>query len=146
MNTSRYTYVIHGLVGIVLCAILVTPLYPAAAWRIGEPIVPCRGVVLQGETTTDQRPACDFNSLIKLINNLIDVAIYLLVPILALTMAYAGFMYLSAAGNSSKAAEARRIFRYTLWGLVWFFGAWLIVKTLATALLDEASEINTYLN
>jgi hypothetical protein len=117
---------------IFLFTFLIAPLV-SFAWTFGEPIVPCSGV------------DCDFNSLIQLINNLVSIAFYIVVPILAITFTYAGFLYLVSGGDGRKVGQAKTIFTRTMWGLIWMFGAWVFVKALAVAFLDSDLPINTFL-
>lgn len=116
----------------------------AYAWRPGvDPLVPCSGVA-NGSAATFSDP-CGFDDIIEMINNFVTLALYLVVPIIALTFAYAGFLYLTSGGDQSKAKDAKKIFTRTLWGLLWMFGAWLIVKAIAVALLDPTQNFNTFL-
>lgn len=74
----------------------------------------------------------DFIILAKLVMNFLLFTIA--VPVAAISFAWAGWLYLSAAGNESKVAEAHRIFGYVVLGLCVALAAWLIVNALVVGL------------
>ncbi|MCR4334234.1 MAG: pilin [Patescibacteria group bacterium] len=80
---------------------------------------------------------CGFNDLINGINGLIQFIIYLAVPLATVSFAYAGFLYMTASGDTGKLAQAHKIFRIVVVGLILMFSAWLIVHTITGALLKE---------
>lgn len=101
------------------------PFSIARAWIWGQPLVPC------GQ---DKLPKCDFNAALMLLNNLIDFGL-LLVPFLAaIALMFAGFMYLTSAGDTGKVGKAHEIFTDTIIGIVVALAAWLIIKTILDGL------------
>ena len=88
-------------------------------------LVPCKGV------------DCDFNALMTLINRVINFILYVSIPLAAISFSYAGYLYLSAAGNTSKIEEAHKIFGKVLIGFVFILSAWLIVYAITNSLLDS---------
>ena len=82
--------------------------------------------------------ACNFDYLLLLVKNIIDFLLFTLaVPLATIMFAYAGWLYLSAGGDEGKIKRAHSIFLSVLVGLVVALGAWLIVNTIAGALLSE---------
>ena len=115
------------LLGVVLFVIIVAP-FTVSAWAPGQPFIPC------GRTGPD----CDFNGFIQLLRNAIDAMFIFSIPIVALVFAYAGYLYLTAMGNSSQASKARGIFTSVLMGFVIMLSAWLIVKVITDGLLSDS--------
>ena len=62
-------------------------------------LVPCNGV------------NCDFNALMKLVNRVISFILYVSIPLAAISFSYAGYLYLSAAGDTGKIESAHEIFK-----------------------------------
>lgn len=87
-------------------------------------------------------PDCDFVDLLNLAKKLIDFLIILSIPLAAIAFAYAGVLFLTAAGSSSQAAKAKAIFTKVLWGFFFVLTAWLIVRTITTALLKDGTYYN----
>lgn len=85
-------------------------------------LVPCTG--------TD----CDFNSFLTLIGNVINYTIFIAVPIAAVAFSYAGFLYLTAVGDTGKIEEAHGIFKSVLTGVFIMLAAWLLVNAILTGL------------
>ena len=50
---------------------------------------------------------------------------------------YAGFKMITAAGSSKQIQEGKDIIWYTVIGMLWAFGAWLIVNTILMALTNQ---------
>ena len=85
--------------------------------------------------TTTNPGDCNFNALIKLVNNVVNFILFrLAVPIAAIMFAYAGFELLTAGGETSKLTKAKTIFTNVAIGLVIAAAAWLIVHTILTIL------------
>lgn len=88
-------------------------------WSTG--LVPCGDL---GE------PACQACHVVSLGKNLIGFAMYVAVFIAVVMIAYAGFKYITAQGDSSKVSDAHRIFRSVVIGLIIILGSWTMVDTL----------------
>lgn len=110
--------------------LFIFPFSLAVAWTWGQQLVPC------GQ---DDLPKCDFNAALMLLNNLIDFGL-LLVPFLAaIALMFAGFMYLTSAGDTGKVGKAHEIFTDTVIGIIVALAAWLIIKTILVGLgVDNA--------
>lgn len=78
---------------------------------------------------------CGFNEAIKLINNVINFLLFVIAtPLAALAIAYAGFLYLTAGGNSENISKAKTILKNVVFGYVIALAAWLIVNTIFVSL------------
>lgn len=79
---------------------------------------------------------CGFKDIMIMINNIITfILTKLALPVCALMFAYAGFILVTAGGESSEAkSKAKGIFTNAAVGLMLVAGAWLIIKTILTTL------------
>lgn len=100
---------------------------PVSVWGAVLPggLIPCGN---------SGQPACDFNMLIKLVQNIINFLVYMAAPVAAVAFAWAGVLYLTAAGDETKIGKAHAIFTDVLIGLGIVLSAWLIVKLIVTGL------------
>lgn len=97
-------------------------------------IVPCDGGLVNGKST------CDFNALIQLVQNVINIIIIGAIPIAGCLFAYAGFKYMTAAGDTGEIKSAHEIFMNVFWGFVIILSAWLIVHTILNALVGNSAD------
>lgn len=88
-------------------------------------LVPCNGV------------NCDFNALMTLVNRVISFILYVSIPLAAISFSYAGYLYLSAAGDTGKIESAHEIFKKVLIGFIFILSAWLIVYAITNSLLSS---------
>lgn len=94
-------------------------------------LVPCDGIIKK----------CDFNQGIELLNRLIDFGLMLVPFLAALAFMFAGFMYLTSAGDTGKVSKAHEIFKDTVIGIVVALAAWLIIKTILNGFgIGDSSE------
>jgi hypothetical protein len=96
----------------------------AAVGTFSGPIVP----------ETAQKCAAGWGSLVQVIGNLIQFAIYLGIAIAVLMIAYAGFMWVLNPINPENRSSARKLLMNAAIGLVLTLAAWLIVNTLLNIL------------
>ncbi len=75
--------------------------------------------------------ACGYQDLIKLGINIMNFAIYLMAILAVISFVYAGFLYMSSAGNQSQISKAHGIFTKVALGIFFTLGAWLIVHQIA---------------
>jgi hypothetical protein len=66
------------------------------------------------------------SSFCGLIQNLLQAALAIGIPIAVLFLVYAGFKFVLAQGNPEKLREARSNFLWTIIGIGIFLGAWLL--------------------
>lgn len=74
------------------------------------------------------------------VNGLIKFLIYVSVPLATVAIAYAGVIYMTAAGEPGKISKAHEIFRLIVTGLVIMFAAWIIVHTIVAGLTDKPDQ------
>jgi len=81
---------------------------------------------------------CNFQALVATANRIINFIITIAGSFAAILFAYAGFMYLTAQGDTGKISQAHNIFKSVLVGFVVILVAWLIVYTLLNTLLHPS--------
>lgn len=114
-----------------------TIIFSSPVMVLGAGLVPDCNVVVDGVMT---KP-CDFNSLMTLINTVINfLLITLATPLFALILIYVGWLYLSAGGSSENVTKAKKILKNALIGYVIALAAWLIVKTILVTLGFQPGE------
>jgi len=84
---------------------------------------------------------CTFSDLITLAQNLINALITISTLLATAAFAYAGFILLTSGGNESAKTRAKEIFRKVLVGYLWILGAWLLVYTITSVLLNPGYSI-----
>jgi len=89
-------------------------------------IVPCDGTSVK----------CTFTSLLTLAQNIVTFLIGISATIATVMIAYAGYLYLTSAGNSGQAEKATKIFTNVVLGFIIVLAAYLIVHTLLSALVS----------
>ncbi len=67
-----------------------------------------------------------FNGIAEFIAGALKVMVMVALPIISLFIVYAGFMFVSAQGNTEKLAAARNNFFYVVIGAILILGAWVI--------------------
>lgn len=112
-----------------LCILVVAPFGVSAAPLFD----PNKGLV--GGVCNDGQ--CGFNDIVGLVNSLVSFAFYISVPIAALLFAYAGFLFLTAGPNAGQADRAKRIFTNVAVGFTIMLSAYLIVYTVANAIIKD---------
>ncbi len=80
---------------------------------------------------------CTFSDVVLLAKNLVNFAFYLSVPAVILLLSYAGYLYMTSAGDEGKVGQAHTIFTNVAIGFCTILAAWLIVTTLLQALLNQ---------
>ncbi|MBI4120988.1 MAG: hypothetical protein HY457_01910 [Parcubacteria group bacterium] len=103
---------------------------PVAVFAAG--LVPCGGVSESGVA----EPQCNFDFFVLLIQTVINTILTVIaMPVAALSFAYAGYLYLTSAGNESKTKQAIAIFTTVAYGIVFALAAWLAVNLAVNTLL-----------
>jgi len=113
---------------------------------LGEPSAPPQGDTSTTSTTTSAPPAsgslvkctenCEFKDFLILISDVVKFILFnLAVPIAAIMFFYAGFLMVTAGGESAGArTKAKNIFTNTIIGLALAAGAWIIIHTILSIL------------
>ncbi|MSR71288.1 MAG: hypothetical protein EXS50_01265 [Candidatus Taylorbacteria bacterium] len=131
----------YYIISIALLVILLSPLSLYAQGTGWAPFGP-NGLIPCGNET---QKMCTFDDLIKGIEGLINFMIYLAIPLSVVAFGYAGFTYMTAAGDQGKIKTAHKTFGLVVTGLVIMFAAWLVVNTIVTTLLKDATSVPTFL-
>ncbi len=101
-------------------------------------LVPCNGVQSGGNFSSVEGVSnneCTFSDLIALFNRVIRFLLFdIAAPLATIAFVYAGFLYITAAGDTGKIAKAHDIFKKVLMGLILAFGAFLIVTAILKGL------------
>jgi hypothetical protein len=116
---------VHVLATFFLLSFFFVPSYVAQAWSPGQPIIVNCG---------DGSAGCQWEDLVEQINVIIDVLLYMAMLCAVLSFIYAGFKMLTAGGNESAVKDAKQIFKSVVMGLIFAYGAWLIVNFITSAL------------
>jgi len=103
-------------------------LYFAPLFVFAGGIIPCDGVKVK----------CDFNALIKLVQNIIEFIIKVSPFVAAVAFAWAGWKYITAGSNTGQIGEAHKIFSSVAYGFIIILSAWLIVKAILVGLGAES--------
>ncbi len=67
-----------------------------------------------------------FSSIPNFIAGALKVMVMVALPIIALFLVYAGFLFVSARGNSEQIDKAKKNFFYVIIGAILILGAWVI--------------------
>jgi hypothetical protein len=111
----------------------------------GFQLVPCDGVqkYLKDANGRDTRTLdpnskeCTYKHLVAMVSRIITFVLYILIPIVLGMIIFIGFKYLTANGDSTKLADAKRMIKPLLLGIFLIFAAWLIVYTFLGKILAE---------
>lgn len=81
---------------------------------------------------------CTFSDVFRLLNNIISFFFTtLLIPIFIIILMYSGYQYIAAQGDPSKIANLKKILRNIALGIIIVLCAWLVVRTIMLAVLNE---------
>lgn len=84
-------------------------------------------------------PLPKITSIPGLIQTILEGAIKIGLPIVALAIIYAGFLFVFARGNPEKLGTAKDTLLYTLIGAAILLGAWAIAKMIESTVLGITS-------
>jgi hypothetical protein len=87
-----------------------------------------RGVSINNKLINPIGPNLD--TLEDFIVKIIEIALYVIVPILSLMIIYTGFLFVSAQGNSEKLTTAKKALAFTLIGAALILGAFVITEAI----------------
>ena len=97
-------------------------------------LVPCDGVA----GLDKKGVVCNFCSLMQLAQNIVNYIIILSASIGAIMFAYAGVLYVTNGGDTTKVTKAHGIFTSVFYGIVIILVAWLLVDVLIKTLANES--------
>jgi len=111
------------LISALLLILFVLPVVVFAQSQGGATkLVPCDGV------------DCDVDDFMTLVFNVINFVIFLGVIFSSLVFAYAGFLYITAQGDTTKVQKATKMFTGVAVGLFLAFTAFLIIQLITSTL------------
>ena len=123
----RKTLYIHAfLVGILLFGSQTVPIHAQQNAETSGSVNPSSGFQIQNPLNVD--------SVCGLIKKILAFILAVGMPIAALFLAYAGFMFITARGNTTKITAARTNLINVFLGLFIFIGAWLLGQVIANTL------------
>lgn len=93
----------------------------------GAKIIPASG-------SSPAEVECGWGDLIVLFQRVISYLIFIGTTLCAVSIAYAGFLYMTSVGNMGQIEKAHRVFTYTIIGLLFIWGGWLLVATILKGL------------
>lgn len=96
---------------------------PDVAFAQQQKLVPCEGP-----------DDCKFEQLVELGSNVVDFLFELATAIAVIVIAYAGFLYMTAGGNTGKISQAHQLIWYAVIGFLVALSAWLLVEVLMNTL------------
>ena len=76
-----------------------------------------------------------YDTINDFIKAILQGAIKIGIPIIALAIIYSGFLFVSARGNSEKLSEAKNALLYTCLGAAILLGAWAIAQLISETIL-----------
>lgn len=120
----------------VFTALAILVLFSFSFFPIISFAAPAAGIV----PTSCSGPDCGFNNLLELAKNVMDFLMTVSIPLAAIVFAYAGFLFMTAAGNEGQVSKAKEIFTKVLIGFIFVLCAWLIVWAITSALLCDPSQ------
>lgn len=94
-------------------------------------LIPCSG------------PDCNYSSLLQLGNNIINYCIVIGTSIFSLVFMYAGYLYLTANGDTGQIGKAHGLFWNAIVGFVIMLSAWLIIDFILTNLI-KSTDVSKY--
>lgn len=112
---------------------LIMPVFSFALGPLG--LVPCSNTP-DASGNIPAADACGFAQIMALVNTVVKFILFnMVIPIAAIMMAYAGFILVTAGGESaSKKTKAKEIFTNAVIGLVISAACYLIIHTLLSIL------------
>lgn len=122
----------RNMVALVLSLVVV--LVPICVFAVDPGgLVPCEGAT------------CTFNDLVLLVNRIINFLLYIVAfPVSTGLFAWAGILYLTAAGDQGKIKKAHDIFQNVFWGLILALAGFLIVNFVTMTLTGTGWAANPF--
>ena len=80
--------------------------------------------------------SCRFEHLILLAKNLITDLVILSTFLAMAAFVFIGYLLLTSGGKTSARDRAKDVFTKVIIGYLWILGAWLLIYTITSALLD----------
>jgi hypothetical protein len=117
---------------IIFLSIFLMLIMPVVSLAADTPLVPCNNTP---DANGSIAQPCNFTALMNMVNMIIHFVLYdMVIPIAAIMFAYAGFLYVTAGGNTTQHSKANSIFLSVAEGLIIAVACWLIIATILSIL------------
>jgi len=83
------------------------------------------------------KPECDFYDLIEVAKAVISNLIVISAVLALVAFVWIGFKLMTSQGNPGAMEEAKKMAWKVLWGFIWVLGAWIVVYTISSVLLND---------
>lgn len=93
------------------------------------------GLISCGKKVGEATKQCGWNDFIRLIARAVKFLFVLVLPILAIGIAWVGFLFMKDGGEAKE--TAKKMLGKMIWGIILIFGAWFIVNTVLQFTLDK---------
>ncbi|MDQ3244997.1 MAG: pilin [bacterium] len=87
------------------------------------------------DTITKLKNPIEVDNLNDFIKTILEGAIKIGIPIVAIAIIYSGFLYVTAMGNEEKLKTAHKAITYTLIGAALLLGSWAIAQLISDTVL-----------
>lgn len=84
---------------------------------------------------------CDICDVITLVDTVAEFIVMLSLVLATAGFVFAGFLYVTAAGNQSQLDKGKNVFKMVFMGIMFVLAAWLIVATISRALAGNESYV-----
>ena len=74
------------------------------------------------------------SNLASFVKSILDIVLTNGIPVVALSIIYSGFLFVSAQGNQEKLQEAKKALLFTLVGAAVLFGSWVIAQAIGNTI------------
>lgn len=96
--------------------------------------LPASAQIINGSLRATDYTWTGSNSIFGMFGTIVELLIGIASVLAAIFFMYAGFLYLTSAGDTAKINQAHKIFKDVGWGFVLLLSAWLIVVSILQAL------------
>ena len=103
-------------------------------------------VACDGSKTGGEQDACNFRAFMQQVQMILNFLISISIPITTLVIAYIGFKYMTAQGDSGVISDSKKMIIAVLKGFAFMLLAWLIIHTLIGAFINEGEFGSGFLN
>lgn len=98
--------------------------------------------IIQIETGIQNPLGDNFRDIPSFIEKVIEIVLFMGIPLLALAIIYSGFMFIEAQGNKDKLEKAKKNLMYVLIGGVLLLGAFVISDAIVNTVEDIKNGAN----
>lgn len=122
---------------LIVSVLLLVPV--AASAQVLGPLVPC-GNDVNKNGVLDASEQCQACHAVELAQNIINFLVYIASFLAVLIFSWAGFLYVTAAGDTGKIGRAHAMFTDVALGFVIVLAGWLVIDTVMKYLFQNLNE------